>query len=203
MYKHRRALTLIEILVVITIIMILAAITAVVMSSAKKSAKRAGCMSNLEQLGMASLMYATDHDSYLPPYLTTTVGDPLTGLEAIGNVDRWKFCLYPYLSNDQVFFCPSDPQAGTGKSDEGLLGGNSRFTSYEHTPILRGTIVPPGFIMSDIDKEADREAAGYLQDRLKYIFDESTMKRRYASVHGETMSIWYLNGSAKHIKIED
>ena len=55
-----RGFTLIELLVVIAIIAILAAILLPVLAKAKEKGKRAQCINNLRQVGMVSLMYASD-----------------------------------------------------------------------------------------------------------------------------------------------
>jgi prepilin-type N-terminal cleavage/methylation domain-containing protein len=62
----KRAFTLIELLVVIAIIAILAAILFPVFAQAKASAKKASCLSNTKQIGVALQIYLSDSDDVFP-----------------------------------------------------------------------------------------------------------------------------------------
>ena len=62
MKRASTAFTLIELLVVIAIIAILAAILFPVFAQAKNAAKGTQSLSNVKQIGLASLMYSNDFD---------------------------------------------------------------------------------------------------------------------------------------------
>ncbi|OPZ87410.1 MAG: Fimbrial protein precursor [bacterium ADurb.Bin429] len=62
----RKGFTLIELLVVIAIIAILAAILFPVFAKAREKANQTTCLNNQRQISVAIMMYAQDHDEYLP-----------------------------------------------------------------------------------------------------------------------------------------
>jgi prepilin-type N-terminal cleavage/methylation domain-containing protein/prepilin-type processing-associated H-X9-DG protein len=95
----RRGFTLIELLVVIAIIAILAAILFPVFAKAREKARQTSCLSNEKQIALAILMYAQDYDELLPIHCYWT---------SIGNWP-WPVVITPYVKNDQIFMCPSNP----------------------------------------------------------------------------------------------
>jgi len=102
--------TLIELLVVVAIIGILAAILFPVFARARENARRASCMSNLKQQGLAIMQYTQDYDEKYPPVWT--------GWTSVDNV--WIGELQPYIKNTDVYFCSSD----TASDDDSSASSN-------------------------------------------------------------------------------
>jgi prepilin-type N-terminal cleavage/methylation domain-containing protein len=128
--SSRRGFTLIELLVVIAIIAILAAILFPVFAQARESARKASCMSNMKQLGLAVMSYATDYDeTYVPAQIALPSGSI-----------SWPTLLFPYVKNEGVFVCPSgepslslkDLGGGVTQNYCGITVANTRFSPPAH-----------------------------------------------------------------------
>ena len=120
--RKRGGFTLIELLVVIAIIAILAAILFPVFAQAREKARQATCLSNLKQLGAATMMYIQDYDeryplsaikitvdwgwgdlyTYWTSYHTVPPYDPNDG-----SINLWGNSLQPYIKNKGIYVCPS------------------------------------------------------------------------------------------------
>jgi len=102
---NKKAFTLIELLVVIAIIAILAAILFPVFAAAKDAAKKTASISNLKQIGLSTLMYASDYDDVyaMSAYIKQPEApDPRPVVFSVYDA------IQPYMKNVQIFVSPSD-----------------------------------------------------------------------------------------------
>lgn len=97
--ERKTGFTLIELLVVIAIIAILAAILFPVFARAREKARQASCVSNLKQIALGTLMYASDYDQKFPGWKTRCWSGP--------NDPSLPVKLQAYVKNRQLFACPS------------------------------------------------------------------------------------------------
>jgi prepilin-type N-terminal cleavage/methylation domain-containing protein/prepilin-type processing-associated H-X9-DG protein len=142
---RRRGFTLIELLVVIAIIAILAAILFPIFARAKQKAQQTMCLSNIKQLGLALISYATDWDGVFPYCGGTQGGKPTdvwnaSWVKTYANFDIHvdQGALWEYVKDRKVYTCPLDIKRR--RSD--------------------GTLFPLSYIMSDA-------VSLYSQDAIK------------------------------------
>ena len=92
-----RAFTLIELLVVITIIAILAGMLLPALSSTKKKAQAANCLSNMRQWALGFTLYADDWSDYWPYEGNGSPIDDTSASEANGPA-AWYNVVPPYFN---------------------------------------------------------------------------------------------------------
>ena len=157
MIRKPRGFTLIELLVVIAIIAILAAILFPVFAKAQEKARQTKCLSNLKQLALAVMMYASDWKDTAPRHIDPHLC-PTTYLDwytTHGNNWGWAgpaHGIYGYVEDRGLYMCPSAPKdtARIPSDRTSWLGycANGVIVNYKGTSGIRMTQIPdPGSII--------------------------------------------------------
>lgn len=135
----RRGFTLIELLVVIAIIAVLSAILFPVFARARENARRASCMSNLKQMGLAVMMYLQDYDETYPSIIDSSPGIAAAdypggqwGSGTSANWLYWQQIIYPYSKSVQIAYCPSG--VAYAKPTLGQYGANENIFVDDNPP---------------------------------------------------------------------
>src|SRR5262249_7036433 len=108
-----------ELLVVIAIIAVLIALLLPAVQAAREAARRAQCVNNLKQLGLAAQNYISSNNVLPPQSSWPTMAAQYTGNTVrLSWVFNWYVALYPQLEQQPVynsvnfFLCPMDGGVG-------------------------------------------------------------------------------------------
>lgn len=119
--QPRRGVTLLELLVVVSVIAILGAILLPGLGQARQESRRAVCLANLHQVGLATEFYLDDNrGAYWRYYRSEAEGRRWWfGFEADGPgagqgrpLDKSRAVLAPYLGTHDRLQCPAFPYSG-------------------------------------------------------------------------------------------
>ena len=152
--RHRRAFSLVELLVVIGIIALVIGMLLPTLGRARRNAKAAQCLSNLRQMQAAQLAYALDNKGWLIQ----------AGFEHGGHGPNepvaWFNTLQGYYQNKLVARCPADESVHWEHPISGSDPARLRRTSYginnfldkEHQPWGPGQSNPPSVYYVNLNR---------------------------------------------------
>jgi prepilin-type N-terminal cleavage/methylation domain-containing protein/prepilin-type processing-associated H-X9-DG protein len=133
---HCRGFTLVELLVVIAVLALLAAFLLPVVAQAREAARRSACLSQLQQIARAHLLYLQDWDERFPDWFVPAPPRPAP----FGPRRFWPELLQPYLRNDALFWDPSALWPGAEDArlaDYALMTAGPGGTGTEDDPYWR------------------------------------------------------------------
>ena len=133
---RRTGFTLIELLVVVSIIALLIALLLPALAAVRDSAIRMRCASNVRQINLGTMAYATDHNGHFPhrgwmsmPQAVSTLNEPF---------------FHRYFSTEErreIFFCPGE--LIIARSPDTSSGWNTDMMTYQYNNWIFGPFTPP------------------------------------------------------------
>jgi len=182
----RRGFTLIELLVVIAIIAILASILFPVFARAKDAAKKTASMTNVKQIGTATMIYVGDYDDQMPQLYWYNPAD--TSFPTAQGFYYYPLLILPYAKNRQIFLCPNDrgedpllmDSAGRGRFNQNssfrdyLYGANPSYGyNFRYLNTVSVSFGPGGQPISNF---SGRSTTSFNSVAETIVFAEATMK---------------------------
>jgi prepilin-type N-terminal cleavage/methylation domain-containing protein/prepilin-type processing-associated H-X9-DG protein len=208
--NKRRGFTLIELLVVIAIIAILMAILMPALNRAKEQGKRAACLNNLRQLGLAWTLYADDNNEKIINGNTSTgsynkdgtcwvywPGRSASEKERIQGIESGL--LFSYVPNIKLYKCPTGVRGEvvTYAIVDAMNGYDAIPGAEGHIIKNRSQIVRPGERMVFLDEGRLSPASWTIWYDQERWWDQITAR------HGDGTNVSFADGRSEYWKWKD
>jgi prepilin-type N-terminal cleavage/methylation domain-containing protein len=107
--QTNRALTLVEVLLVIAVLAVLVAVILPAINVSHTPAQRINCIKNLKEIGLAYRVWAGDNGDKFPMFVSVTNGGAME-LAATGDVVATYQIMPNELSTPKILVCPQDKE---------------------------------------------------------------------------------------------
>jgi type II secretory pathway pseudopilin PulG len=122
--QRNRALTLVEVLVVIAVLVVAVALILPVLAIATRRSSKLNCASNIKQIGIAYRLWEGDNNGKYPMSVSVTNGGAME-LVATGNVAACFQVMSNELSTPKILLCPEDTRRAYATNfSTGFSGAN-------------------------------------------------------------------------------
>lgn len=125
---RRRGFTLIELLVVIAIIAVLIALLLPAVQSAREAARRAQCVNNLKQIGIAIHSYHDQQGAF--PMAGVSISTGWRGWAWDNNGMTWRVLILPNMEQNPIYNSVNFSLHLSGNMSERLTALGTTFTSF-------------------------------------------------------------------------
>jgi prepilin-type N-terminal cleavage/methylation domain-containing protein/prepilin-type processing-associated H-X9-DG protein len=202
--SSNKAFTLIELLVVIAIIAILASILFPVFGRARENARRASCLSNQKQLGLATMQYTQDYDETYPSVYWSSASGAW-----VPTTNYFYAAIYPYVKSTQVYVCNSRDTTTGGTF---IMNSTAYRTSYVTNYFMvnadgyasakpvRLSMLPSASTQIALAESRTTNNAGMMNDSFSHVWKESDTTangQRQGFQHFDGANYMFLDGHAK------
>lgn len=198
----QRALTILELTVVIAVAMILAAIIATVFLNARPKAQSTASSNQLRQIFQALAVYETDHDTLAPPHVTFQDNGvpnqaPLDRIRKNHGAALWAQSLANYGVTQDILHAPGDPY----RQEEPPFDTQTvrRITSYSHDLLLIRYKVGDIFRLSTSLVENPSSTGYMVGPEAGYVQSPDGLTRAL-TLKGQPLPVLYFDGSVKPSK---
>jgi competence protein ComGC len=158
MRNNSQAFTRIELLAILVVLCLLCALAVPLRATTRQDADRAGCASNLRQIGRATLGWAGDHGERTPWW--TPVSEGGTMIDRAGNAWFEWASLSNELATPRLLACPADTgvrvASGFDSSPTGFFNTGMRANALSYIVGLHTFLdYPKGFLSADRNLRSD------------------------------------------------